>query len=199
VHLVLRSEVPGSNSISAQVEAQSDADLSNNSGAGTLIFAPEADLGISLQAPAQLESGTSANVSFTVDNQAPIDAADVTVNLAVSGVTATAASLGAGTCSVAATSVTCTLSSLAAQSSLTGTLTITGSTAGSARIQASVSSSYVDPNNANDSSSSDLTVVESSETHAPGNRGGGGGSSDALFLVSLAGLLAVLRIVRRPA
>lgn len=199
VHLVLRSEVPGSNSISAQVEAQSDADLSNNSGAGTLIFAPEADLGISLQVPAQLESGTSANVSFTVDNQAPIDAADVTVSLAVSGVTATAASLGAGTCSVAATSVTCTLSSLAAQSSLTGTLTITGSTAGSARIQASVSSSYVDPNSANDSSSNDLTVVESSETHAPGNRGGGGGSSDALFLVSLAGLLAALRIVRRPA
>ncbi len=197
VHLVLRSDSVGSSSIFARVTANNDSLLANNSGDGTLIIDPEADLAVSLQAPASIQAGSTTTASFTITNLAVIDADAVDVEFTLSGgITATSAEIAAGGCSVQAMSVRCSLPAVAARSGSSGNLTLAAATAGMATLRASVSGRYVDPNQTNDSTTQSIDVTATSANQNAGGSRGGGGSSSAGFVVALALLLATRRLAR---
>jgi hypothetical protein len=190
VHLTLHSDVLGTNSVSAHVTSQNDAALTNNDGYGTFVIDAEADLALSLQSPATVESGETLKATFAMSNAAAIDAITVNVEFTLSaGLTAESAQIPGGTCMVQPQSVRCTLPSLAANADVSGSLETTGATVGPATLQARISSSYIDPAAGNDTVTRniDVTAPPSSQSHSGG--GGGGGSSSALWLLALTTLL----------
>lgn len=192
VHLRLHSDVLGTNSISAHLTSQNDASLANNDGQGTLAIDPEADLAIAMQAPAWIESGTSGNATFTVDNTAAIDAITVNVEFTLTpGLTAGSAQIAGGSCMILPQSVRCTLPSLAAGGSVGGSVGITGAGVGQSTLQAHVSSSYIDPATANDTVTRTITVTAPATSPTSSSGGGGGGSNSALWLLALAALCGV--------
>lgn len=195
VHLVLRSDSVGSSSISARVSADSDIELANNSGDGTLTIDPEADLAVSLEVPADVQADTTATATFTATNLSVIDAHSVAVDFALTGaIAATSAEIANGSCSVQAASVRCSLTAVAAHASVNGKLTLAAATAGTASVRARVSGRYVDPNSANDSAVRSIDVTATSANQNAGGSRGGGGSSGAGFVLGLTLLLAVRRV-----
>ena len=146
IHLSLRSDVIGSNSIAARVSAQNDAQSSNNAGDGTLVIDPEADLGVTLQAPATAQAGATLTAAFAAANLAVIDAANVNVEITLAnGLTAATAEIAGGSCVVQPTSIRCTLPSLSPNATVNGTFSANTSTTGTATLQARVFGGYVDP------------------------------------------------------
>ncbi len=193
VNLVLRSDVLGSNSISASVSTAGDQQRWNNAGDGTLIIDPEADLSVSAQAPASVVTGTSAVMSFTVTNSASIAVESVEVVTTVSGgVSVASGEIAGGTCTVSSGSARCVLPSLAAGQSVNGTLTLNTLTAGTAVLTATVSGRYIDPASANNAAEQSISVVSPvTTTSAPRSKGGGG--SSGLLLIAALGALARVR------
>ncbi|MGH8178150.1 MAG: M12 family metallo-peptidase [Steroidobacter sp.] len=201
VNLTLRSDVVGSNSISGRAASDNDAALGNNDGDGALIIEPEADLGVTLQAPAAAVVGGAFNVEFLMTNRAAIDAADLVIGIDLPpGVAVSNAVLSNGSCSVAAATVQCMLSSLSAGGSAAGALSMTPASSGTATVRARVSGAYVDPHPANDAVEHTINVaaapvvVQSASTDS-GSSGSGGGGAASILLFALAGL----RLLRRPA
>jgi Metallo-peptidase family M12/Domain of unknown function DUF11 len=196
VHLVLRSDVIGSNSISARIESSSDASTANNSGDGTIVIEPEADLGVALHGPGAASTTDAFVVSYTVTNQAMVSAADIVLTItAPAGVTVAQPTLANGTCAVEAAAVRCTLGSLAGGARAGGSVALSATVAGSLALRASVSGSYVDPNSANDLA--DLSVAVGGAAQRAEERGrGGGGSTNLLFLLATA---VLTRLRRRTA
>jgi Domain of unknown function DUF11 len=191
----LRSDVAGSNSISARVMSDNDASLANNSGDGALLIDSEADVGVALQGPTSAVVGAEFNVSFTVANPGPsgVGAVQVAVTLPA-GVMASRAEFANGACAVAPSGVQCTLASLSADGSATGVVAVTAASAGNVTLRAGVSGNYVDPQPANDSAEHVLSVMPASPAAAqnagadPGGTGGGGGAVSLALLLGLAGL-----------
>ncbi|HEY6644611.1 M12 family metallo-peptidase [Povalibacter sp.] len=197
VQMTLRSDVLGSNSISARVYAAADRQTDNNVGDGTLSIEQEADVSVSAQAPVSVVAGTTVTASFTITNESAIDVESVVVAANVSGgVTITAGEIAGGVCSVAGASAQCTLPSLAAGQSATGTLTLHALTTGAANLKTAVSGSYVDPGAGNDAAEQSISVVPSPDAR-PARKGGGGGSGSWLLIAAL-GTLAGLRHRRTP-
>lgn len=198
IHMTLRSDIVGSNSISARVTAQNDARSGNNAGDGTLTIDPEADLAVSLQAPATAQAGATLNAAFSTTNLAAIDALNVSVEITLSsGLVPAAAEIAGGSCVVQTPNVRCTLPSLAANTTANGTISLTAAAAGTATLQARVFGSYVDPGTANDTAEKSLVVSEPAATPvtAESRSGGGGGSTGILFLLGLGGLLRLRRSI----
>lgn len=196
IHMTLRSDVLGSNSISARVTAQHDAQSGNDMGDGTLIIDPEADLAVSLQAPATAQAGAPLSAAFSAANLAAIDAHNVNVEITLSsGLTPVTAEIAGGSCVVQTAGVRCTLPSLAANATANGTISLTASTAGAAILQARVFGGYVDPVPANNMAEKSLVVSAPAATpDTAENRSGGGGSTGILFLLGLGGLFRLRRI-----
>jgi hypothetical protein len=195
VNLSLRSDVAGSNSISARVMSDNDASLANNSGDGVLLIDSEADVGVALQGPTSAVVGAEFNVSFTVANPGPsgVGAVQVAVTLPA-GVMASRAELANGACAVAQSGVQCTLASLSAGGSATGVVAVTAASAGNVALHAGVSGNYVDPQPANDSAEHVLSVtprssaVSQNSANEGGGKEGGGGAVSLALLLGLAGL-----------
>jgi hypothetical protein len=196
VQLVLRSDVVAANSISVRISAQNEAETGDNAGEGTIVIEPEADLGVTLQAPASAGANESFAVQFTVTNAAAIDAQDLEIALPLpTGVSLTEATVQGGSCSVRDNQIICGIASLAAGATAGGSL-IARSSAGSLTLQAQVSGAYVDPNAANDTASVQVTVTAAPVPVAQtAGGGGGGGSVGALLLLALA---AMRRLATRP-
>jgi len=192
VHLTLRSDVVGTNSISAHVGAQNDAQAADNDGSGTLVIDAAADLAAMLQSDSSVTTGSSVTANFSVTNLSAIAALTVNVEFTLSsGLAAASAQLAGGTCFVAAQTFRCTLPTLAAGATASGTVVINAVSAGAASVQASVQSSDVDPNAANDVAIKSITVTQPVSNPAQGGSaagGGGGGSSGPLLLLGLLGL-----------
>ena len=114
------------------------------------------------------------------------------------GMQASAGQIAGGDCTVLASSIRCTLPSLAANGSAAGTITATPRTAGSATFAVAVSGDYVDPNPANDRVERTVSVSPAPST-APSNSGGGGGGGGStspllLLILSVLGFLRRLRV-----
>lgn len=198
IHLSLRSDVVGSNSVSVDVSASNELQLNDNHGEGTLNIDPEADLAVSLQGPATATVGNSFNVSLSATNLAMIAAGAVNITLELpAGVTASAATLNGGSCAIQTGAISCTLASLAAGASVTGTASLSASAAGSTLLRARISGSYVDPVASNDSADSTVTVSSPMSTSAQPAKSGGGGSSGALLLSALLAVLGLKNLQRR--
>jgi hypothetical protein len=196
VHLVLRSEVIGSSSISARIQSSSDASSANNSGDGTIVIEPEADLGVSLDGPGAASTTDAFVVSYTVTNQALVSAADIVLTItAPAGVTAAQPTLANGNCAIDAAAVRCTLESLAPGASAAGTVALSATVAGNLALRASVSGSYVDPNSVNDLADLSVSVGGAAQRAEEQGRGGGG-ATNLLFLLATA---ALARLRRRTA
>lgn len=194
VQLVLRSSVAASHPISVNVSAANETNVANNHGEGTISTQAEVDLGVSLQAPASSPAGAAFNTTLSATNRSDADAATVTVTLALpDGVTASSATLGGTSCTVGTSSVTCSLPSLAAGATATGTATLTANTTGSAVLHAEVSSSQLDPVATNDTAQATVSVtsavVPAAQSRSGG--GGGGGGTGAGFLALLLAALGL--------
>ena len=189
VQLVLRSDVVAANSISVRISAQNEAPAGDNVGEGTIVIEPEADLGLTLQAPASIAANESFDAQFTVTNAAAIDAKELEIALTLpAGVSLAEASVQGGSCSAQNNQLICAIASLAAGGTARGSATLRAS-AGPVTLHAQVSGAYVDPNVANDTADAQVTVTAAPVPVAQsGGSGGGGGSIGALLLLALAAL-----------
>jgi hypothetical protein len=115
------------------------------------------------------------------------------------GVTASAATLNGANCTVQGGAITCSIGSLAAGATMTGTASLVASTDGNAVLQARIAGSYVDPVAGNDSASATVNVTTPAATRQSTSSGGGGGSSSASLLWALLALLGMKNLQRRPA
>ncbi|HEY5806727.1 MAG TPA: M12 family metallo-peptidase [Povalibacter sp.] len=201
VHLTLRSDVLGSNSIAARISSLYDASDTNNSGDGTLVIAPEVDVAVALQAPATTETGSSITLVFTAENLAARDASSVAVDISLTDeLDAVSAQIANGACSTAGASIRCTLASLGAGQSATGSVGIMAAKAGVASVHASIiSGDSIDPVAANDAADQSVTVVQPAAVRHPRltHTSGGGGSAHFVMLLVLTSLLGVRRVFPR--
>jgi hypothetical protein len=195
IELGLISNVSGSYPIAARVTADHDASLADNEGSGTILVGAPADISVRLRGPATAMANERFTVDFDVTNGTTDTAGTVTVLIDIpAGTTVGSASLSNGTCTSAATGIECTLTPLGGGSTASGSVSLTASTAGSAALRASVSGSYFDTNNANDTA--DLVIAVSGAAAAAVSQppaanaggGGGGGSFGLLLLLALAPL-----------
>jgi hypothetical protein len=195
IELTLRGDTIGSNSVSASVSATEDSRLTNNSGDGTIIIDPEADLAIDLATPEVAVTGTNFTATFTVTNLGAIasDALSVDIELPAN-VTATSAVAAGMPCTIQAALVRCNLSSLSANGTAAGSVSLTAQSAGATQFHAKVTGTYVDPNAANDSADRTVTVSDSvvHPSTSTSTGGGGGGSTGPIALLCLA-VLAIAR------
>lgn len=201
VQLSLRSEVATSHAISVGVSATNEYNLNNNHGAGTISTLPEVDLGVSLQAPASVSAGASFNATLSATNLSDESADTVMITLALpAGVTASTATFGGTDCVIGSGSVTCSLASLAAGASATGTVTLSAATTGSSALQAQISSGQIDPVGANNTAAATISVTGSvmsaTQSASSGGGGGGGGAAGPGLLALLLGVLGLKN--RRP-
>lgn len=198
IHLSLRSDVIGSNSVSVEVSASNESNTNNNQGEGTLNIDPEADLAVSLQGPASVAAGNSFTVSLSATNLAAIatDAINIALELP-DGVTASAAAVNGGSCVLQVGAVSCSVASLAAGATVTGSATLSATVTGSALLRAGISGSYVDPVPSNDSAETTVTVSSTMSTSAQSARSGGGGSSGVVLLSALLAMLGLKNFQRR--
>jgi hypothetical protein len=203
IQLVLRSSTAGSYPISVDVSAANETNVANNHGQGTISTQPEVDLAVSLQAPASSAAGTSFNTTLSATNRSDIDADTVTITLSLpEGVTAASATFGGSSCTVATGSITCSLSALAAGTTAIGSATLTANAAGSALLQAQVSSNQIDRVPSNDSAAATVSVttgvLPAAQSSSSGGGGGGGGGMGAGFLALLLATLGLKKLQRRP-
>ena len=200
IHLVLRSDVVGSNSISARISSVSDSASIDNRGEGAIVIEPEADLAVALHGPASAVAAQSFTLNYSVTNYAPISATEITLVITLPpDVIPTAATLANGSCTAQDGAIRCTLSSLPAGASAAGTVSVSTSVPGSVALQASVSGSYVDPNSRNDAADLSVSVeaVPQAATKPSTGGNGGGGSTSLLLILAAAGLHCTRRLRSR--
>jgi len=194
IELTLRGNTIGSNSISAQVTASGDSQAANNSRDGTIVIDPEIDLSLSLQGPGSGTPNTSLVANFTIANLGTSTAGAGTVEFTIpAGATVLAAMAGSTACSTTTTPVRCTVPSLAASGSVTGSISLNASVIGSLQLSGRLTGVAGDSNSANDTAVTTISI--SNPTPA---RKGGGGDSGALLVLAMASIaLARRRIAGR--
>jgi hypothetical protein len=197
----MHSTVAAAHSISVDVTASNETNLTNNHGQGVISTQPEVDLAVSLQAPPSIAAGTTFSAALVATNLSANDADSVTLTVDLpQGVTATAASINGTNCTVGSDSIVCSLTSLRSGASVTGSATLTASSAGSALLQAQISSNQIDPVKNNDTSATTVSVTNSAlsaQTTSSGG-GGGGGAAGPGLLALLFGVLGLKNLQRRP-
>lgn len=196
VYLTFRGTEIGKSSISAEVFADNESNSTDNKGTGVLEIEREADVAVSIEAPAQVAAGIPFELRFTIANSASIAAREVRVSLQLpAGFSASSATLAGGTCTIEAIELACELANLGAGETSFGSLSLTAQNAGRATLRVETSGSYVDPVESNDVAE---TVVEitrpstPSEVQSDSPRSGGGGSAGFLFVAGL-GLIGLWR------
>jgi uncharacterized repeat protein (TIGR01451 family) len=145
-----------------------DPNTSNNSASGHVSFVAAADLSIVKSAPTTAVAGTSFSYVITVNNAGPSTATGVVVKDTIPGqtsvlsVTPTVGSCTSGIPGNPLQPLTCTLGNLAplGSAAITVTVAVSPSVPDGTVINnnATVSSSVVDPNNADNSGSAAVTV-----------------------------------------
>ncbi|HEV7428397.1 MAG TPA: hypothetical protein VGQ46_18730 [Thermoanaerobaculia bacterium] len=149
------------NNTATATTTSTDPTTPNTSTAGTTITAGNADVGVvKTAAPGLYGTGNSLTYTIAVNNAGPTAAANVTVTDAIpAGATFVSAIPTQGSCS-GTTTVTCSLGSIANLGSASIALTITlPSVPGTVVNTATVSTTSPDPNAANNSSTSTITVI----------------------------------------
>jgi hypothetical protein len=196
VHLVMRSDVVGSNSFSIRVSADSDSQSTNNNGDGTIIVDREASLRMALMAPDFALTGDIFAATFTVTNQLASDVSSVNVDIELPGtVQLLGAALNGSSCQALRTTlIHCTAASLSGNSAMEGALMLSAPIAGAVLIRSTASSLYVDADSSNDVAEKIVSVTDTLVTGAgtaEPKRRGGGGAADVLLLLALCSLAAM--------
>ena len=164
---------------------------SYSSGTYEITFAP--DLAIALTtAPTALTASQVATYQYQVSNIGPYHGTGITATfqLPASAGTPTATATQ-GSCSVAATTVTCAIGTVLNGASATVTLVTTPTASGSFAVKATVAADQPDPVTTNNSVTNTLSVSSASTSS-----GGGGGSFGWLEFLIL-GALSRRRVLRK--
>lgn len=149
-----------------------------------------ADLALTASAdPTSIPVGAQSSVTDVITNNGPSASAGVTfTDPASGGYTIASAAPSQGTCTHAATTVSCAIGTLAAGARAVVTIVLTGTAAGPVTLNSSVAASTPDPNPANNTASVAVTVVAppSAPTTTPVAPPAGAGPSADLALTKSA-------------
>ncbi len=203
VYFTFRGATVGTSSISARVFADNEWNKSDNQGSGTLAIEREADVSVSIEAPAQAIAANPFEVRFTVANAALIDARDVRTSMQLpTGVTATSAAQPGATCTIEGNEIACVLPRLSAGATSTGVISLSAQEVGVTTLRADTSGSYVDPIESNDAAETSVEVTPPSlpsavQSETQGGKGGGGSAGE--LLLGALGLLGLWRKLFRTA
>jgi hypothetical protein len=194
IELTLRGNTVGSNSISARVSAPTDAQAANNSRDGTIVIDPEIDLSLSLQGPGSGPPNTGLVANFTIANLGTSATGAATVEFTIpAGATVLTAVAGSTACSTTTNPVRCTVSSVAASGSVTGSISLSASVAGTLQLSGRLTGVAGDSNAANDTAATTISIANPT----PVRKGGGGDFGVLLVLAMASTALARRRIAGR--
>lgn len=175
----------GAGAISATVSADVDDRAGNDQEIMQVSVDPAVDLAVTAPSGSNVRVDRSTTVTATLENLTTLDATNVTVSMDIgSSLLATSASWPLGTCSVTPQQVTCQAAQFSASSSTTVSVTASGVSVGTPRINYSLASAEPDLVPTNNSGSVRIEVRDPDDD--------GGGSTGPLFLLLLS-LAAVLR------
>lgn len=169
VDMNVTGTAPGSVlTVSASVSqtAPIDPDLTNNSAKVRISVVGRSDLGVQAHGPASpVTLGTDTDVTFTIANAGPHGAGPVSFGIALpAGLAYVSVSLDGGTCNAAdPTAILCRVPSIAAASSASGTLTVTGQSTGVSSVVLDAYAPQLDDNPVNDSVTVPITVEQVSD------------------------------------
>ena len=201
VTVFVTAETTGLRDVAATVSATGDENAGNNT-ATTRFTVTEpvdpVDLVVSTPAAAQITINQSTTLRPSVENRSSIAASNPVVTIAPSaGLRIDSASWPIGNCTISGGQTRCTATSLAANSTQTIEVQVTGVAEGQQRYTVSATADERDRNTSNNSSTSQLNVTAVS-TGPSGEEDSGGGSLGFAMLLLLFSAL-VLRFCRRRA
>ena len=177
---------------------EGDRDTSNNTATTRFTVTEAIDLVASTPAAAQITINQSTTLRPSVENRSSIAASNPVVTIAPSaGLRIDSASWPVGNCYIAGGQARCTATSLAANSTQTIEVQVTGVAEGQQSYTVSVTADEGDRNTSNDSSTSQLNVTAVSTGASGGEDSGGGSLGFAMLLLLFSAL--VLRFRRRRA
>ena len=175
----------GVDTISASVTADVDDRLSNNDETLDVTVDPAVDLVVSLPARTTIDIDQSTTVNASLENRAVLDATGVTLTVTLNnGLRADSASWAPGSCSISGQVVSCLASTLAAQSTTTVSITMTGLNDGTRNYTAQAASNEADARLVDNTASSSIRVREDEDS------GGGAAGPLLLWMLGLGALLA---------
>ena len=201
VTITSRQPAAGDFTVVATVEGdQPDAASADNSVTSNISVREFADLSVTVAAPARVTRGEAINLTLTVRNAGPNDAAAATVTFELeAGLDAASVTPSAGTtCTSAGNVVTCQLPALAAGESVSIAIVSTPTTtAGPLAHIAVIDGNGLDLVFDNNSSSAVTTVSEAVVVGGDSGRGSsGGGGGTSVFMIAALLLLSRMRAAR---
>jgi hypothetical protein len=175
----------GTGSITARSSATVDDNSGNDDASVALTVDPAVDLVVSAPANGQVEVDSVATLRPTIENRASIAASSVIVSFTPGGdLQFTGGSWSAGSCSASGGNLECSAASLAANSSGTISIQVTGSTVGTQSYSIAVSAAETDRDTSNNEAAGQVSVNAAVVAGENGD-GGGGGSTGLLSLLVL--------------
>ena len=191
VTMNVTSIATGSADFVASITATTDDNSSNNQRTLSFTVDPAVDLLSTAPSTPQIGLNQATTIRPAIENRATIAATNVRVTITPgTGLQIDSVSWTPGTCSVSENVATCQAASLAAQSTTTIDLQITGTTEGSRNYTVAVAADETDIDSANNSVSGQVTV---SAAAPPSGDDGGSGSTGWTMLL----LLAIAGVWRR--
>jgi hypothetical protein len=199
VSLTLRGTQQGPHSVTATASATTDLDSANNSVTATIRINPSIDMALSLNAPDTAAMDQSFTATFSVINRSSsIAAANVAVHfvLPVGLSLAGPATIDGIACQVQFQTLQCSMPSLAAGRTVSGTVALAAREAGAQLLSATLEGAFVDPLPLDNAVQRAIVVISATPTATasvgPADNSGGG-SIGALSL----GLLISFAFLRR--
>ena len=173
----------GSASLDAEVTADDDANLEDNTTSLTVLVEAATDLRIANLANGVATLDRTVTLSPRIENVSTVDASDVTLTMTFAGgLRVESASWTGGTCSTTNTTVDCQLTTLAAQSDAPAEIRLTAVSTGSQSFTASVASAEIEADDTDNNFTGSISVSEPTSSNSDG---GGGGALDLLWLLSI--------------
>jgi len=194
VSLVVTTIATANADFSASASATVDVNGNNNQASVQLAINPAIDLILAAAATTQITLNQGTTINTGVENRSTITATGVTVTITpAAGLRIDSASWAPGTCSIDAGTATCQAASLAAQSTNSLAVQVTGTSEGDQSYTMVATANEADRDTANNSASGQV-IVGVITTAAP-SADGGGGAFGVTFIVVL--LLSTGVIARR--
>lgn len=190
VTVFLTAQTLGSKDVVATGSASGDASAGNNTATTSFTVDPAVDIVASSPAPAELPLNQSTTLRPQIENRSSIAASSAVVTITTSaGLRIDSASWAAGNCTLSGGGASCTATSLAANSTTTIDVQVTGVAEGQQTYTVSATVAEADTDSSNDDSSAQLNVTDVSVTSTGGGEDSGGGSTGMAMLLFLSVLL----------
>ena len=197
VTVFLTAETTGPRDVVATASATGDASAGNNTATTSFTVTAAVDLVASTPAATQLTINQSTTLRPSIENRASIAASNAAVTIAPStGLRIDSASWPAGNCSLSGGEARCTTASLAANSTQTIEVQVTGTAEGQQTYTVTATADEDDRDTSNDSSSSQVNVTAATTSPGGGDDSGGGSAGFALLLLLSSVIVIRLRRLR---